>query len=471
MIPNAVSFFFIRPWLRVSRFCTDQVLASLIEKVRPLGKSILGKIAKNAAAETACGIAGSVVGEFVIGGACQQLGPVVIAAGALAACGYAFMKKKPLVGVVLLGAVSQCSYEQQKAAGFVVGQWVGRGVGTILGGYAGLKIVGSKVNLIDRVTPTDSYSVGMTKFILIGEIFDAAIVKASFPYAAIVVNIPRHLVKTVFQMGGYNSQMVVPYVRSCFRAKKLVQPLPTTLKMICNRYCIANSFQIASKLTALTSLKILPMIVEKGLALFGKNAILPQIQGGVEFLGLHSDLFTTIAMRSLHQYMEMLKKVDHNDLEASLKKEIFGAAAVSPVFDLALKSNIVDWANSMIESIRELEVALTGYLLLSEEAAEPLKQTLANHLKYYFIYTLLNCNKLTNELSPIEERDFFSDLNHAFFTIYTHPSNPSRIAQGLEKTTAFAIHCIHKLQRFIEQEEHNAMFVGQVHFIDEYVPT
>jgi hypothetical protein len=362
------------------------------------------------------------------------------------------------------------THEEQSTGFFVLGEWAGSAIGTILGGYAGLKWAGSKINLVDRVTPTDSYSVNMVKFIGVGEGIDRAIVKASAPYVAPLWNMPRHIIKAVCQTAGYNSQFLVPVLRKSFRDRKLVPTLPLALKMLCNRYCIDNSFQIATKITNLSSLKILPTILKKGLSLLKSAALIPQIQSSVEFLGSHADVIANITMRSFHEYMKVLKRVDPKDLKASLKKEIPGAATVSPVFDLAMKETVTGWADSLIENVREMEIELTGYELQTENERAALKFTLTVYLKYYVIFTLLNCNRFTTELSPMEERDFFTDLNDAFFSIYTHETRPNRLAQGLKKVTAFAIDSIHKVQRFIEQAEHNSGVIKQAVVVENFHP-
>ena len=181
-------------------------------------------------------------------------------------------------------------------------------------------------------------------------------------------------------------------------------------------------------------------------------------------------MMANIKMRSHHEYMLVLKKVYPKALKASLKREIPGAAIVSPIFDAAMRGTVKGWADSLIDSIREMEVELTGYEFQTETERNALKQTLTIYLKYYVIFTLLNCKNFSHELAPMEERDFFSDLNDAFFSIYTQPSSPHRLAQGLQKVSAFAISSVHKLQHFIEQSEQSSGVFRQAVIIEGFHP-
>lgn len=469
---NAVSLFFYRPLVHASHYCTEQILLPLIEKVKPFGKSILGRIAACIVAETAGGLVGSAVGGVVVGGVCQRLGPIVLACGTVAGVKYSLSEnRKDLMVLAAAAAIFQTavfSQEQQQDGLLIVGELAGKALGLISGGYIGLRLAGSEIKLVDRVTLPDSYVVKMVKYLGVGLVFDLVVVKAAVPYLAPFVNIPRHLVKAICQTAAYNSQFLVPVIKKSFRERKLVPTLPLTLKMICNRYCLDNSFQIANRLTSLSSLRMLPTILEKGLTLLNRTAFLPQIQASVEFLGRNSDMIANITMRSLHEYMLVLKRVDPNELKASLKREIPGAAIVSPIFDAAMKGTVKGWADSLVDSIREMELELTGYEFQTEGERNALKLTLTIYLKYYMIFTLLNCKNFAHELTPMEERDFFSDLNDAFFSIYTHPSSPHRLALGLKKISAFAISCVHKLQHFIEQSEQSSGVFNQADIIEEF---
>jgi hypothetical protein len=470
---NAVNAFFFRPFFAVSRYCTDKLL-KVIEKVRPFSKSILGNVAKCAVAETVCGIAGSMAGGIVGGRVCQRLGSMALAGGTVAGGDYAYHKnRKALLALAITAGIVQCVVfsEDQQAAGFLIfGEWAGSAIGTILGGYAGLKLAGSRIDLIDRVTPTDSYTVNMIKHQAVEEVFEAVIVKSSLPYVSPIFNLPRYVVKAILKTSGYNSQFLVPVIRKSFQERKLVPTVPLILKMLTNRYCVDNSSHLAAKVTKLLSLKMLPTILQKGMDLLSQTALLPQIKASIEFLGKNTDILANVTMRSLLKYVEVVKRIDHKNLKAALKEAIPFSTLVSPVFDLPMKEKIRGWANSIVDSIREMEVELTGYQLLTDPEIEALRFTLTVHLKYYVIYTLLNCNNLTDALSPIEERDFFNDLNNAFFAIYTHESRPNRVAQALRKTTGLAIDGIHKLRRFIEQAEQNTGVFHPAVIIQDFHP-
>ncbi len=353
MTVNAVNVLFYSPLLKVSRYCTDQLLLPLIEKVKPFGKSILGRVAASVVAETTCAMVGSAIGGPLVGRVCQRLGPAGLVCGTLAGAASSIRaNRRDLLALAAAAAVLQITFsnEERSAHFLALGEWAGRVIGTILGGYAGLKLAGSNIHLIDRITPTNSYSVNMIKFLGIGVAFDAIDVRVPVPFVAPIVKIPLYLLKSVCQAAGYSSHLLAPMIRKSLRDKKLVPTLPVAFRMICHKYCIDNSFQIANKAAQFASSKMLPSIFEKGLSLLKDKALVPQIAATVEFLGSRSDLIANLTMRSFQKYMDLLKKVDPNNLKASLQNEIPGAAAVSPIFDFAMRTTIIGWVEELIDS-------------------------------------------------------------------------------------------------------------------------
>jgi hypothetical protein len=422
-------------------------------------------------AETSCGVLGSAIGGSLVGRICERAGPAALVCGTLAGAASSIRaNRRDLLALAATAAVVQIAFssEEQSAHFLVLGEWIGRAVGTILGGYAGLKLAGSNIHLTDRITPTDSYSVNMVKFLGIGVIFDSIDVRVPVPFAAPIVKIPLHLLKSACQAAGYSSHLLAPMIRKSLRDKKLVPTLSLGLRVMCHRYCIDHSFQIANKAAQFASLKVVPAILEKSLSILKDKALVPHIAATLEFLGSHSDLIANLAMRSFQQYMDLLKRVDPNNLKTSLKKEIPGAAILSPIFDLTMKEIITGWADTLIDSIRKMEIELTGYEFQTEPERTALKYPLIIYLKYYVIFTLLNCNQFTAKLSPMEERDFFLSLNNAFFSIYTDASNANKPVNGVKKIIDLAIRAIHNLQSCLEQPEQNAgLFIAPV-IIDDF---
>ncbi len=67
-----------------------------------------------------------------------------------------------------------------------------------------------------------------------------------------------------------------------------------------------------------------------------------------------------------------------------------------------------------------------------------------------------------------EERDFFTSLNEAFFSIYTNGSSCNRAVNGLKKITALAITGIHGLQSYIEEPEQSSGLFSSPAIIDDF---
>lgn len=515
MSMNPLGSFFYRSSRREFNFCAHlpilpivnrigPIAKNVIELARPYARSLVGRIAASAVAETACSTVGSIIGERVVCSICVAMGPQVLLAATLGTAIYAISRKKnPLLAISVLAFGMQTplfSKEWRVSRFLYCGQWAGRMVGTIVGGYLGLKLINTQIPLVDRTNLANSYAVNMGKYLAAGLAFDLVEVSASIPYLNPVVKTIFSITKSISQAIAYNSQIALPFFRKCLREKKIVPTAPLALKMICNRYCIENSFRMSSQLTQVVSETILPSIIRQ-------NFVAPSIRQSIEFLGNNSDMFARILMRSFTQYCKLLKRIQYEApdismsededlvtisneddskrnvnhtqkqvrlgidpvlLKKCLKTKIAGAQILSPILGAALKQNFMEWSDLLIEIIRETEKDLIGTQLLDEDQAVRIKEILPIYLKYYLIYVLAHCQKFKQELTLIEEREFFETVNEAFFSIYTHSSSPHRWAQCLRKISECVIEKLYSLRRFFEQGDQETLVVSPITVIEEY---
>lgn len=516
---NAVAVFFYRPFRNASNYCADVIIIPLAgrlkplargileraEKWRPYANSLMGRIVKSAAAETACAMAGAAAGQYAVGSLCAAMGPQVVPAVCLIGlAGSVMTKKKPQIALFSAGLVLPAFFTSGKQAEYFIqiGEYAGRTAGTILGGYVGLtKLAGANVDLVNRTRPSDSYSVNMFKFQAAGEVFDAVIVSASTPYIAPVINLPRNAVKGVLQALAYNSQASLPLLRKCLKEKRMAITIPQAVKMACSRYSVENASGLASRAAQLVSKTIFPFVIQRMGGVVGDRFLAPQLKEGIDFMAAHSDRFVSIFMRGFTQYSELIKSiqadcpdwsmeeedlvsirfgseeqkeggasVDSDLLKKALKMKIPGSALVSPVFDQAMKANVQEWSQALVGMIGQGEREIFGTEILGRERTEVLDRVLPIYLKYYLIYVLLNSQTLSAELTFLDERDFLAALNGAFFSIYTNGPHPHRAVRCVQGAVCYAVDGLYSLRRFFEQEEEETLVAAPMAFAENHFP-
>lgn len=473
MTAYAIGAFFYNPLMRATSCLIKRVPGPTIEKVTQIASSVLSKVITNAIVETGGVMAGSLACEAAFAFVCVNVSPPILACLSVLGLTYSVVKKNrpllipALVATTILSPIIPA--EQRVSTLLSVGSCAANVVGTILGGYAGLKLIGNKISLVDRVSPTDSYSVNMFKFLLVGGIYENVIVKSSIPYISPFFNFPRGLVKVVFQAMAYNSQDLIPIFQKCVREKTLAPTLPSALQMISNRYCIKHSPKIARSLTKLVSETIFPSFVNKK----GDVILVPftsSIQSAIEKLGKNSGTIATVAMRGFVQYMDLLKKLDPIKLEEDLQKRMHWYAQLSPIITNVIGGNIKNWSSSILQVLQESEIELFGLRISGDEQSKKIEEMLSIHLKYYLFYILSNFDKLSSDLSPMEERDFLSYVGGTFFSVYTNPSSPNVVARFLQKATHVLCKMVYLVRKFVERAEQNTMIEPSIKIVDDYYP-
>lgn len=525
---SAISFFFYRPFRNASNYCADILVIPLAnrlepiarglleraEKMRPFANSLIGRIVKSAAAETACSIAGAAAGEMVVGSLCYAVGPQIVPAVCLIGlAGSVVAKKKPQIALFTIGLVLPAFFTRSKQAEYFVqaGEYAGRTVGTIVGGYVGLtKLAGAKIDLVNRTRPSDSYSVNMLKFQAAGEVFDAVIVRSSIPYAGALINLPRNAVKSVVQALAYNSQSSLPLLRKCLKEKRIALSIPQAVKLVCSRYSVESSGIWASQAAQLASKTIFPSFVQRMGSLMSERVFAPPLKNGIDFMAAHSGEFVSIFMRGLTQYSDLVQSIrsdfpdlaveDDEDLVAihplhddrknqggassarshlvldsvllkkALKMKIPGASLVSPLFDTVMKGSVQEWSEALIEMIGDAEKEVFGVEMGGEGRTQFLQEFLPIHLKYFLIYVLLHSNRLGAELTLLEERDFFEALNRAFFSVYTNGSQPHRGVRFLQSAVSSGVDGLVSLRKFFETTEEETVVAAPMAFAEDHFP-
>lgn len=326
---SPVGFFVYRPFFKVSRYCSDK-LTALYEKAHSqildnrYAKSILGRVVTCSAAETIGGLAGGYAGGALMGTALKEIGkygfPVFLRYQTPLLTLFVLQHKTSRLALTLLGITAAIQFavplqtlsEWGAIGGLFLGELSGKWIGTILGGYAGLVAMQSTIPFWDDTIPCDSYLVGMSKYLFVGEVFDTVVARSTLPYLNLPINIGRGCMGLIVKTVAYNSNPVISTLKDSFRGKKISHEvlIPLFVKMFCSRYCEANSVPITSQLINIVSqtINVIPEASHQFRFLLRQPALFGPLETGVHHLSLLSDKFATIFMRAFRGYVGLFQK-------------------------------------------------------------------------------------------------------------------------------------------------------------------
>lgn len=452
----------------------------------PLEKGILGRIALCAGLEVIGGMIGAYGGSALMRRGLSKLSGRVIPLVVTGALSYGLFKKPKATTIALLGIMAtgvslSALYAGMASwggrAGLVAGTWVGKNVGTILGGYAALWLTRTTLPFWDRTLWAESYAVGMTKHILAGEIFNAVIARSTLPLVKYPLNLMRSTFEVVFKALAYHSNSLIATTKKIWRERRISQEtlLPFAVKVLCHKYCEKNATPITGKLLQIFSrlFQGIPSAAEKLETILRTPVIFNQFEGMVSSLSKRSESLTNLLMRSFVGYVDLVREcptpnADLSELKKALKERMPRATTLSQALSPICESTLNELSKSLLEALKNSEKDLTGFSLTNDtKLLEPL---LSTHLKYYLIYTLLNFQ--SDPLTMDEEKDFFLKAEKTFFSIYKRPESFQPGHYWIEKTTHLIIISFFGFKkwvyRMIEQPEQVAMLEGPIQVTDGY---
>ncbi|MBX7067664.1 MAG: hypothetical protein K1X28_10590 [Parachlamydiales bacterium] len=442
----------------------------------PVAKSILGKVVVCAISEAVGGMIGAYLCGPLFGLVCKGLGEIVPIAAAGAGL-FRLQKRIGLVALAVLGVPNP--FESIPASwgilssfsssmGYGAGYWLGQGAGTILGGYAGLKMAGSDVPFWDHTVSCDGYSVGMTKFLMAGEIFERVVAKCTVPIISLPVNLVRTVSAIVIKAIAYNSNSVSAAFKSLVRQRGLGHDVlvPLFVKLFLSRYCQQNATPITNKLIYAISqpFNFVPLLsaqVRKFLSLFSDH-----FKDAIKTIGGQGDKVTTLIMRRFIQYNDLVRNSEscknaHNleELEAALKNELdISEWKLKILEQIEIESKLEPSIAASLKSIEDIERELIGQSILKNTAE--LKSAIALHSKYFLLFLLQDIQ--FNLLTPEEEKRFFLVAANNYFSIY--PENRGVLLA--KKVVDFAISAFFlwkmRVSRFFMQKEQDVILLAPV---------
>lgn len=443
-----------------------QFHASYLDGMSPFRKSILGRMAFGLGFETVGALVGASMGGALMGMACKRLAPVLAAAG-LGGSLYSLRGKLALVGAASL-CVPCALYVLPAAFNLMAlwigesGFWIGANVGMVLGGYAGLHLFGSRIAFWDRTDSCDTYVVGMSKSVLVGEVFQRVIVRSTLPIACYPINLCRTLIRQVVQMMAYNSGSVIRICKSLFREKELSHTviIPLVAKSLCNKYCETNAIPLTQRLVGLlaSTIGVVPWVEQKIQFLLNLEFFQKYCQRTIEIFGQNSHKVTAALMRGFIRYVELAQEAESMDhLKEKIPKESLA------FINQFCSTHIDSFADSILSSIQEAGENLYGNPIpMDVDTRKPL---LSLHMKYFLADFL--CHLDFNLLKSEEEQTFILKLTEIFACSFNQPCHSHRMIKVLSQGIQMAVPPVYFwrefIRKYIEQPEERAYVNFEIH--------
>lgn len=484
-------------------------LKTAASRTQQFSKSLLGTTIIYITADTVGSLSGEAIGSSTVAkvSSCvvctiARIGvptALIISSGALACRANLSRADKVRLGAIVITSLALTSFNifgNYGSALDLVFQKIGAVAGTILGGYAGLWIVGSPTVFYDQQNPWNSYSVSSLRFLAVGMVFENAIVYPTMPLIGHCLRIPRAALRITLQNIAYNSNTLIPLVQESIRERNFGKPrIPIIIHTAVNTYCGNNSKFLTQKFSKLSMRSIFPKIVYKQFHLIKcDNLLSSSLTSKVEPL-LNSKKIATKAISAFHGYMQILTKLKKlADIHKNLQEAILKNKSESPKYKKQITemicdkillrknatwesfvSSIIDYSwqtenarqlmKTLHQSIRQAEIGLFGFSLINKQQSAYINEILEIHLKHYLIYLLLNYNELP-ELTQKEENESITALVNIVFSHYVDSLVPPFLAKASRKTINTGLHLTFKLQELI-----SVFFVQPEQSSFQHVPT
>lgn len=468
-------------------------------------KSILGRVVVYSLADIGGGFLGSYVGSKAFHELGSDLGRVCTSKEFLTIAAILEMntlysreshKEKEIILIaMIIGTIAVMTLTSQEdrneygsQIGGMIGCQAGDFVGTILGGYAFLKLAGSPTVFYDPKEPWNSYTFSTIRFLAVGKLFDLIVIKSSTPFIGSLVNLPRNIVRGTLQNLSYNSNAILPIIKESMRNKSMGKPqLPTIAKLFCNTYCGHNVEFFQQEFSKCSLKSIFPSLASLQSDFFRKiDRRLPfYLSDQVNFLTEKSDVLASKAISAFHVYTTVLSNSQEIKNEHEKMREAFfqengnfiahknqiikllrskikrysgsGASKNSEIWNQTV-SRIVDaifqgqnmqmMKNGFWESFKQMEIALMGFPMLSPHQTSYLNEMLEIYLQHYVIFLICYYDKF-HELVREEENQSIEMLMNLIFKHYVHSITPASLAKFSQKVVNETMKRVIEFQKLI----------------------
>ena len=340
------------------------------------------------------------------------------------------------------------AYAQISSEGIVSG--AADAAALILGGYMGLRLVGSNLSV-------QEYSVAMSRYWTVGRCFEAIIVPAGGPCFALARTLTSSVIKSI----AYNPQPLVS-------AMKLVQIqrydgtsfiTSALAQLLMNRFGSIDSKAIANTISS----KFFPAFSSSFVA---RNFIEPQLSHRIKALEGESSHFAALLIRALIQYRQLIDSGDINMATSELltlflnhepktkidlaKESLLGLIDVVVSGKASYQSRFLhsveeksglskELAELVCQFIEQIPINLIGIPLYTRPHLKFVKAICNIHLKHYInlvVNRLLDCSIGSESLDKTDELALIEIVQKVIYVTLISPILPESMVKALAQAKA-----------------------------------
>jgi len=475
-----------------ANFCTKAswYLRSSWDKVSQIAQSALGKVAISIGAELVGATLGKMIGE-----------------------GIAHRVTKPLLGDdSTIASLCELVSGVSVAIGF---------------GYVGLRASQCSIEL-------DSYAVASTRYEMARLSFDAIVAAPQSLIPWICLSPVRFLAATLCKTVAYHADKVGELASEIIHKRRQPGKalFDKIISQVCKNYCITKvgelkdavtkhaqgymdpppllsiflsfvfpqfkaglggiwAISLASKVPAVEK-RIRPIveILREQLELDKKiSEHEEKINSAIDNLSSRATFYTTVIICSLHEFIKKIEKsekihkalsnhrnssvINEAEHQKSLKKalhEELGISWVLSIADQLFTKPFEDIVSPWISEIQKKEVEWVGTNLLSKKTISEYQKQAPIFIQTFLLYTLENISSFRTPLTPLQQHNFFQDINYLFFKIYVEKITGIRISEGLKGISQSLFTSLYKTERFLSPSDQMSGVYGTAINKEDYFP-
>ncbi|WP_068471228.1 hypothetical protein [Candidatus Protochlamydia phocaeensis] len=372
-----------------------------------------------------------------------------------------------LIGLVLTSGFSELAPEESEGLATVWTTFFGM-IGSLIGGY----LFSSEQVFYDSSQPEESYSIKVGKYLIAGEMAQKILARPPASPIYYPLRLARTTAVLSSQLMAYYSPLLIKTAEE-LRQHKSKTILTHLLKHVIAERCGGqHSTRIARDISELIVGPLNEfsryLSTELNLGNQSRNALNAVIETGLNQI-LNPDYTPNFVLRSFVSYSKIIKTEEiqkasrHFELsfgdeeERKKSKETLITCIRNRIQNLFPAENLTDkiadfvltafldeqksktLAALLIQKIKEAELRLTGFPLLSEHHAGFIQDMLDIHIQNYLIFALSRHQSFSKALTLMDEEQLLLDIQQGFFSLYCKKVVPSFLADKVQKVTGFGI--------------------------------
>lgn len=378
---------------------------------------------------------------------------------------------------------------------------IGRVLGTVLGGYAGLFLTGSPTLFFDNSNPWGCYSVSMIRYLEGGTLFNSIIATPQSAVSKALLKAPRAIICAITQTMAYNSSSTISFAKKCVVRRGVPNNtvVPFLAGTITDTFSGHSSIPLSRELTQKI---IIPL--HRFPTLIINEKLFERIEGFVEALtsqvlkavASQSDVIANVIARTFNDYIHVINSrtilAAHTEFlegfhqpEMERKKEMFeflleqvfnekfpnkGPDSFGKPVKTFIQEKINEQLPLILTSIYDFEETLFGFKPLQTREPAFQKVVLEIHALRFLILCIQNLRDPKMQAQKIGDKEIILDINDFILRTYLRFIIPTPIAFCIEKIGNVSINAIfgakNKIANFVRQCE-NEVVLTNAQFMTE----